>query len=98
MHRFALHTLGSSDRSITMNLLSFAKGALAMFWLVALLNLFYPFASPLGGWVNWSALLILLAPIGELLLFSSRLRDMPGLWWQRLQVLLFGMLHLQRLR
>lgn len=28
-----------------MNLLPFAKGALAMFWLVALLNLFYPFAT-----------------------------------------------------
>lgn len=28
-----------------MNLLSFAKGVLAMFWLVALLNLFYLFAT-----------------------------------------------------
>jgi putative membrane protein len=37
-----------------MKLLSFAKGALAMFWLVALLNLLYPFAAPLGGWVNWA--------------------------------------------
>lgn len=45
MHRFARHTLGSSNWSITMNLLSSSKGALAMFWLVALLNLFYPFAT-----------------------------------------------------
>lgn len=81
-----------------MKLLSFAKGALAMFWLVALLNLFYPFAAPLGGWVNWAALLILLAHVGELLLFRSRLSVLPGLWWQRLQVLLFGVLHLRSLR
>jgi putative membrane protein len=81
-----------------MNLLSFAKGALAMFWLVALLNLFYPFAAPLGGWVNWAALLVLLAHVGELLLFRSRLQGMPGQGWQRLQVLLFGVLHLQGLR
>lgn len=81
-----------------MKLLSFAKGALAMFWLVALLNLFYPFAAPLGGWVNWAALLIMLAHVGELLLFRSRLSVLPGLWWQRLQVLLFGVLHLRSLR
>jgi len=81
-----------------MNLLSFAKGALAMFWLVALLNLLYPFATPLGGWVNWAALLLLLAHVGELLLFRARLQGLPAPWWQRLQVLLFGMLHLQRLR
>lgn len=81
-----------------MHLLSFAKGALAMFWLVALLNLLYPFAAPLGAWVNWAALLVLLAHVGELALFRARLQGRPGLWWQRLQVLLFGMLHLQMLR
>ncbi|MGP0170569.1 DUF1145 domain-containing protein [Pseudomonas sp. NCHU5208] len=81
-----------------MHLLSFLKGALAMFWLVALLNLLYPFATPLGAWVNWAALFLLLAHAGELLLFRSRLEGMPGLWWQRVQVLAFGMLHLQTLR
>ncbi|MFI8744452.1 DUF1145 domain-containing protein [Pseudomonas sp. NPDC077186] len=81
-----------------MKLLSFAKGALAMFWLVALLNLFYPFAAPLDGWVNWTALALLLAHAFELLLFRARLHGRPGLWRQRLQVLLFGLLHLQTLR
>ena len=81
-----------------MNLLSFAKGALAMFWLVALLNLLYPFAAPLGAWVNWLALAVLLAHVAEMLLFRARLHRLPGPWWQRLQVLLFGLLHLQRLR
>ena len=56
------------------------------------------FATPLGGWVNWAALLLLLAHVGELLLFRARLQGLPAQWWQRLQVLLFGMLHLQRLR
>ena len=34
----------------------------------------------------------------ELVLFGSRLRGLPLSWWQRLQVLLFGLLHLQTLR
>lgn len=81
-----------------MDLLSFAKGALAMFWLVALLNLLYPFTAPLGGWVNWVALALLLIHLVELWLFRARLYGLPGLWWQRTQVLLFGMLHLHGLR
>lgn len=81
-----------------MHSLSFAKGALAMFWLVALLNLFYPFAAPLGAWLDWTALAVLLAHVGELLLFRARLQGRSGPWRQRLQVLLFGLLHLQTLR
>lgn len=38
--------------------------------MVALLNLFYPCATPLGGWVNWAALAVLLAHVGELPLFG----------------------------
>lgn len=61
--------------------LSFAKGALAMFWLVALVNLAYP--------------------LGELhrpiLLLNGRLKARPAPWLERLQVLLFGVLHLRSL-
>lgn len=81
-----------------MHLLSFAKGVLAMFWLVALLNLFYPFAAPLGGWLNRVAALVLLAHVGEMPLFRARLQGQPSQWWQRLQVLLFGLLHVRGLR
>lgn len=81
-----------------MHLLSFAKGALAMFWLVALLNLLYPFAAPLNAWVNWAASLVLLVHVGEVLLFARRLEARPSPWLERTQVLLFGMLHLPTLR
>ncbi|MDH1261952.1 DUF1145 domain-containing protein [Pseudomonas sp. GD03944] len=81
-----------------MHLLSFAKGALAMFWLVALLNLLYPFAAPLNAWVNWAAGLVLLAHVAEVALLARRLNTRPSPWWERTQVLLFGMLHLPALR
>lgn len=47
-----------------MNHLSFAKGALAMFWLVALLNLFYSFAAPLAGWLGQPGVLLKLVVRG----------------------------------
>lgn len=81
-----------------MHVLSFAKGALAMFWLVALLNVLYPFAAPLNAWLNWAAGLVLLVHVGEVLLFGPRLRGRPRPWLARVQVLLFGVLHLPALR
>ncbi|CAD5106915.1 DUF1145 domain-containing protein [Zestomonas carbonaria] len=81
-----------------MHLLSFAKGALAMFWLVAALNVVYPFAAPLHGWLLAATGIILLAHVGELLLFNRRLTQRPQPWLERLQVLLFGFLHLKSIR
>lgn len=81
-----------------MNLLSFAKGAVAMFWLVALLNLLYPFGEPLQGWLLAGGGIMLLVHVGELLLFNRRLAARPLPWLERVQVLLFGVLHLQSLR
>mgnify|MGYP006186144939 CR=1 FL=1 len=78
-----------------MPVLIFAKGALAAFWLLALLNLLYPMGE---GWylaVNLIAGGMLLAHLGELLLFKARLVGQP--WVQRMQVLLFGFVHLQGL-
>lgn len=80
-----------------MYLLAFAKGALAMFWLVAVLNLISPFAAPLHGWLNWAAGLMLLAHLGEMLLFQARLQARPQPWLERAQVMLFGFLHLRGL-
>jgi uncharacterized protein YhhL (DUF1145 family) len=80
-----------------MQLLAFAKGGLAMFWLVALLNLFYPFAAPLQAWLNWAAGLMLLVHVVETLLFQARLQARPQPWLERVQVLLFGVLHLRGL-
>jgi uncharacterized protein YhhL (DUF1145 family) len=80
-----------------MPVLTFAKGALAAFWLLALLNLLYPMGD---GWylvVNLIAGGMLLAHIGEMLLFNARLVGQPQPWLQRVQVLLFGFIHLRGL-
>lgn len=80
-----------------MKVLSFAKGALAMFWLVALLNVGFPFADPLGSWCNWLALILLAVHLLEVLLFQRRIQERPMPWLGRLMVLLFGVLHIQSL-
>lgn len=80
-----------------MHLLSFAKGALAMFWLLALANLFAPLGEAWFWPLNLAALAVLLAHVGEVLLFRRRLRGLPQPWLQSVQVLLFGVLHIQSL-
>lgn len=81
-----------------MNPLSFAKGALAMFWLVAVLNVVYPFAEPLHGWLLAASALMLLAHVIEMAIFNRRLAQRPQPWLDRVNVLLFGVLHLKSLR
>lgn len=73
-------------------LLGFAKGALAMFWLAAVLNLVYPFGE-LHRPLLWASGVLLLVHVGEVLLLARR---RP--WGEQLQVLLFGVLHLQSRR
>lgn len=58
-----------------MHLLSFAKGALAMFWLLALANLFVPLGEAWFWPVNLAAAAVLLAHVGEVLLFRQRLQS-----------------------
>ncbi|KAF1072803.1 MAG: hypothetical protein GAK45_00077 [Pseudomonas citronellolis] len=70
------------------HLLSFAKGALSMFWLAAVLNLIYPFGE-LHRPLLWVSAILLLVHLGEVLLLARRLP-----WLERVQVLLFGVLHL----
>lgn len=81
-----------------MALLNFAKGALAAFWLLAILNLLYPLGDAWYWPVNLIAGAILLAHIGEVALFHKRLGQRPQPWLDRLQVLLFGFLHLRAMR
>ncbi|MDH4555108.1 DUF1145 domain-containing protein [Pseudomonas sp. BN417] len=81
-----------------MHVLSFAKGALAMFWLVALLNFIYPFGEPLHRGLLWASAAMLLVHVGEAALFNGRLKTRPFPWLERFQVLLFGFLHLRGLR
>lgn len=55
-----------------MALLNFAKGALAAFWLLAILNLFYPLGDAWYWPVNVVAGAILLAHVGEVALNCRR--------------------------
>jgi putative membrane protein len=75
-------------------MLKIAKGALLVFWLLALVNLLQPFAGPYLGWV---ALLILLVHVAEIVLLHGRLQRQAQPWKDRLQVLLFGVLHVRGL-
>lgn len=81
-----------------MALLNFAKGALAAFWLLAILNLFFSLGDTWYWPVSLIAGAILLAHVGEVALFNKRLSQRPQPWLDRLQVLLFGILHLRGLR
>ncbi len=95
---FARHTLPTSKRggSPMSHFLSFAKGALAMFWLVALVNLAYPLGELHRPILLLSGLLVLVHA-AEILLLNGRLKARPAPWLERLQVLLFGVLHLRSL-
>ncbi len=76
-------------------MLTFAKAVLALFWVLALVNLFLPFA---GVYMSWIALLLLVVHAAEILLLHGRLQRQVQPWKDRLLVLLFGVLHLRGMR
>jgi putative membrane protein len=76
-------------------MLKIAKALLALFWLLALVNLVQPFAGPYLGWI---ALLILLVHVLEIALLHGRLQRQAEPWKDRLLVLLFGVLHVRGMR
>ncbi|WP_394560424.1 DUF1145 domain-containing protein [Aquipseudomonas alcaligenes] len=75
-------------------MLKIAKGALLLFWLLALVNLLQPFAGP---YLNWAALLILVVHVVEIVVLHSRLQRQTEPAKDRLLVLLFGVLHVRGL-
>lgn len=76
---------------------SFAKGALAAFWLLALVNLFYPLGDAWFWPVNGLAAAMLAAHLAEVMVFRKRLNASAKPWLNRLNVLAFGVLHLPAL-
>ena len=64
-----------------MHVLSFAKGALAMFWLVAILNVIYPFGEPLHRPLLLVAGVMLVAHVAEAALFNRKLKARPFPGW-----------------
>ena len=64
------------------------------FWLAALYNLVAPFPGAAATWVNWIALILLIAHSGECIYFNRQIREhhanpLTGY----VLVLLFGVLH-----
>ncbi|MBC9252481.1 hypothetical protein A9179_19630 [Pseudomonas alcaligenes] len=75
-------------------MLNIAKGALLLFWLLALVNLLQPFAGP---YLSWAALLILAVHVLEVAVLHGRLQRQAEPGKDRLLVLLFGVLHIRQL-
>ncbi|WP_044871720.1 DUF1145 domain-containing protein [Pseudomonas sp. LFM046] len=65
-----------------------------MFWLVVIINLVSPFATPFEMLLNGAAILLILVHLFEILMFNSLLRGRARPWVDRLQLLLFGVFHL----
>ncbi|WP_068827355.1 DUF1145 domain-containing protein [Pseudomonas sp. BMS12] len=76
-------------------MLEIAKGVLALYWLLALVNLVLPFAGP---YMNWIALALLVVHLLEIVLLHGRLQRQAEPWKERLLVLLFGVLHVRGMR
>lgn len=76
-------------------MLKIAKGVLALYWLLALVNLFLPLAGP---YMNWIALALLVVHLLEIVLLHGRLQRQAEPWKDRLLVLLFGVLHVRGMR
>ena len=74
--------------------LQVGKTAVAVFWLLVLVNLLSPLNKPVDLLLNVLGGLVLLAHVVELAMFGSRLRGQANLTLQRVQVLLFGIFHL----
>lgn len=75
-------------------MLTLAKAALALFWVLALANLLHPFAGP---YMNAIAALLLVIHVLEIVVLHGRLQRQAQPTLARLQVLLFGVLHLRSL-
>jgi putative membrane protein len=74
--------------------LQVGKTAVAVFWLLVLVNLFSPLNKPVDLLLNVLGGLVLLAHVVELGLFGARLRGLANINLHRVQVLLFGIFHL----
>lgn len=73
------------------------KALLLLFWLAALFNLAMPFGSPWALVINAMAGVLLVLHLLEILIFHRLLSAQAAPMRHRLQVLLFGILHLQQL-
>lgn len=75
-------------------LLGVGKLLAALFWGAVLANLLEPFAQPFASLLYLAGALLVLVHGLELWLFDERLRGCRQPWLERVQVTLFGVLHL----
>ncbi|WP_324731308.1 DUF1145 domain-containing protein [Pseudomonas paeninsulae] len=78
-------------------LLGLGKVLTAIFWGVVLANLIDPFAQPFALLLNLAGAVLVLIHGLELWLFNERVSGRTRLGLERVQILLFGIFHLQGL-
>lgn len=84
------------SRGVAMKaLLGLGKGLTLVFWWVVLLNLFMPMLKPFNVLVTLAGATVLVLHVLEILFFNSRLRGRSHPWFDRLQILLVGIFHIQ---
>ncbi|NBA94600.1 DUF1145 domain-containing protein [Pseudomonas sp. R5(2019)] len=66
-----------------------------LFWWVVLLNAFTPLVNPFHLLINAAGAGLLALHVLEVLLFNSRLQGRSHRWFDRLQILLVGIFHIQ---
>jgi len=65
------------------------------FWVVVLINQLFLLPSPFDILIKLAGSLVLLTHMLELFLYSSSLRERAHPWRDRLQILVFGIFHIQ---
>jgi len=76
-------------------MLWFGKMLTLLFWWVVLVNLFVPLGQPFTPLIQLGAAALLGLHLLELIGFNRRLRGRSHPWFDRLQILLTGIFHVQ---
>lgn len=71
------------------------KALTVVFWWVVLVNLLMPADKPFHQLINLAGAMLLVLHVLEVLMFNGRLRERNHRWFDRLQILLVGIFHIQ---
>lgn len=71
------------------------KALTVVFWWVVLVNLLMPADKPFHPLINLAGAVLLALHFLEVLFFNARLRERSHRWFDRLQILLVGIFHIQ---
>jgi len=73
------------------------KALTLVFWWLALVNLFMPLVHPFSLLIHLASVALLLVHLFEIVMFNTWLKHRRHPWFDRLQILLVGIFHLQAL-